>query len=154
MASIKIQLLGGFHLFDRNQEIDSISQIRQQLLLAYLMLHCLTRQSRQSIAFTFWPDIPESSARSNLRQALYQLRRKLPEAENYLVIGSSHVQWLPDSPFSLDVLEFENTLQQANKMEQPGQKRAHLEAALSHYRGDLLPDCYDDCMPYWRGRHR
>jgi DNA-binding SARP family transcriptional activator len=75
LASLQVQLLGGFQLVYDDQPVTSISQTRQQSVFAYLLLHSHVPQSRQHLAFRFWPDSTERQARANLRYILHQLRR-------------------------------------------------------------------------------
>jgi DNA-binding SARP family transcriptional activator len=67
-----MQLLGDFRLVYGNELVTSVGTARLQALLAFLVLHRDTPQSRQHLAFLFWPDSTEAQARNNLRQALHQ----------------------------------------------------------------------------------
>ena len=99
----------------------SPSQSRQQSLLAYLILHAGSAQSRQHVAFTFWPDVTEERAYADLRYTLHHLRRSCPDLERFLEITQSTLQWqLPDS-FRLDVAEYETLIARANETSDPVQ---------------------------------
>jgi DNA-binding SARP family transcriptional activator len=80
-----------------------------------------------------WPDSTEEQARTNLRGALLHLRQALPNADRFLQSEGQMLQWRSDAPFLLDVAEFERAMAQGERMQ-----------AVDVYRGDLLPDCYDD----------
>jgi len=81
---LRIQLLGNFHLsYDEGGEPIVFTPWLQSLL-TYLLLHRGTPQSRQHLAFLFWPDTTEAQSRNNLRQALHQLRGALPDAATFL----------------------------------------------------------------------
>lgn len=147
MPTLDIQLLGDFRLGCDGAPVTSINSPRLQALLAYLVLHRAVPQARQQIAFLFWPDFPETNARNNLRQLLFEFRRALPNAEGFLDMDGSMLQWRSDAPFSLDVAEFESALAAAEQAEQnrdQESEQAALEASALLYRGDLLPSCYDD----------
>ena len=104
-------------------------------------------ESRQHLAFLFWPDSNEAQAYSNLRKVLSALRNALPEAERFLHTDSKVVQWRADAPFTLDVAHFEQHLtaaQGAAQSKSRSEMIAHLEAGVELYAGDLLPNCYDD----------
>ena len=135
--TLQVQLLGDFRLVYYRQPIAGLDSPRLQSLLAYLLLHRNAPQGRQHVAFLFWPDSTESQARNNLRQALYLLRHALPDADRFLYSETQAVQWLPDSPFALDVADFERAVEQA-------QSPDSLQQAVNLYHGDLLPGCYDD----------
>jgi DNA-binding SARP family transcriptional activator len=117
-----------------------------QSLLVYLLLHRGVPQSRQHLAFLFWPDLPEDRARNNLRQALHLLRQILPSVNRFLETDTLIVYWRMDSPFRLDVAEFEQRLVAAGAAEHAGNLgafRSALERALP-ILGQLLPSCYED----------
>jgi DNA-binding SARP family transcriptional activator len=46
-----------------------------KLLFIYLVLHPYTPIRREKLAGLIWPDSPETQARSNLRHALWRLRK-------------------------------------------------------------------------------
>jgi predicted ATPase/DNA-binding SARP family transcriptional activator len=120
-------------------------------------LHAGTPQARQHIAFILWPDTPESHARNNLRQYLYQLRQILSDSDRFLVTDANTVFWKKDSAQILDVDLFEQALAAATLAEQHADVtalRKCLERALSYYQGDLLPECYDDWIVPERERLR
>ncbi len=57
MTSIlHIHLLGEFRLNYDDAPLTTLNTGRQQLLLAYLLLHRHAPQARQALAFLFWPD--------------------------------------------------------------------------------------------------
>jgi len=155
MSDLRVQLLGRFHLTYGGTTVLSLNQPRAQSLLAYLLLHRNTPQSRQQIAFTFWPDATEAQARNNLRQALFQIRRVLPDAQHWLHSDASAVWWQRDSSIQLDVETFEQALDQVEAVLHDSNQRterSRLEYALSHYGGDLLPGCYDNWIVPARDR--
>ena len=102
--------------------------------------------SRQRIACTFWPESPESQARTNLRQALHNLRRALPDPDRWLALDGQSVRWLDDAPAFVDLVAFEAAATQA----EASGERPSLEGAVALYAGDLLPGCYDE----WIGPER
>jgi DNA-binding SARP family transcriptional activator len=144
---LSVALLGDFFVSYNDVPVKDIDKPRMQSLLAYLLLHRDAPQSRAHLAFLFWPDTSEAQARTNLRNLLHHLRHALPEADSYLDASGQSLQWRPDSPYILDVADFEAALSRA---EQAGQKndlaavRQGLEQAVALYKGDLLPSCYDD----------
>ena len=107
------------------------------------------------MAFSLWPDSGEEQAFNNLRKALSQLRAALPDADRFFHADTRTVQWLPEAPCAVDVIEFE---QHAAAAAEQGQDAAaiqvHLAAAAALYTGDLLPPCYDDWIVPHRERLR
>ena len=141
---LNIQLLGEFRLLDGETPVIKVNTPRLQALLTYLILHRAAPQARQQLAFLFWPDSSDAQARTNLRNALHQLRNALPAAERFLQVDANAIQWRPDAPCTVDIAEFEQYLQTAQKANQPEAQRVALEKALKRYQGDLLPGCYED----------
>jgi DNA-binding SARP family transcriptional activator/predicted negative regulator of RcsB-dependent stress response len=154
---LRIQLLGGFSLFYGGKPVESINTPRIQSLLAFLLLNADIPQSRQHLAFLLWPETSESNARNNLRQFLHQLRRLLPDPARFLYTDANTVCWRQDEDQIIDVQQFERALAQAEAAEQRSDASAVqkcLSEALSYFRGDLLPDCYDDWITTPRERLR
>ena len=92
MPTLKVQLLGDFRLFYGQEPVIGISQSRRRSLLTYLLLRRQAPQSRQQVAFLFWPDTPEAQARTNLRRELYHLRRAIPDADQFLAVNAKSVR--------------------------------------------------------------
>jgi DNA-binding SARP family transcriptional activator/DNA polymerase III delta prime subunit len=137
MPVLHIQLLGDFRMtYNDSTSLTSKIHARQQTLLAYLLLHREAPQSRHHLAFLLWPDTGEAQALTNLRNLLHKLREALPDSEDFLNIDTRTVQWRPEGPYTFDVADFV-ILTQSNS-------QADLEKAVSLYRGDLLPSCYDE----------
>jgi len=127
---VQLYLLGSFRLNvgGPRQEVVLKGQ-RARWLLAYLAVYQDQAHSRVRLAGILWPDLPESRARRALSQAVWQVRRALgPDVirsvDNRLALGE-HV-WSDVSAFRAGVVSKE------------------LQAALELYRGDFLPDSYDD----------
>jgi DNA-binding SARP family transcriptional activator len=96
---LHIQLLGDLVLRRGEAPITTLQAPQEQSLLALLLLHRGVPQSRQHLAFLFWPDSTEDQARSQLRKLLYRLRQGLPDADEFLYADAQTVQWLSDAPF-------------------------------------------------------
>ena len=152
---LSIRFLGGFSLHHGDQSIEGVNTPRLQSLFAYLVLHADIPQARHHIAFLLWPDTSEANARNNLRQFLFQLRQALPNVDHYLSSDANSLCWHSTGDQSIDVQEFEEALAQAAVLEQSGDWggiRKRLDEALSIYRGELLPGCYDDWIMPQRDR--
>lgn len=76
--AIAIDLLGTFAVRADDGTILNGFSNRQQSLLAYLLLNQHPPQSRQQVAFLFWPESSDRQAKTNLRQLLYHLRQSWP----------------------------------------------------------------------------
>ena len=116
--TLYIHLLGGFQLVSGEAPVGGIEVSRLQSLLAYLLLHNGVPQLRSHLAYLFWPDSTESQAHTNLRNIVHKLRQTLPNAERFLQIERQVLFWKPgssDSPWALDVLDFENAIAEARQ---------------------------------------
>ena len=144
---LQAQLFGGFSLIYDNTAVAGVHSARLQSLLAFLILHADVPQSRQQVAFLFWPDTSEAQARNNLRQFLFQLRQILPDSDRFLQIDTNTIFWKIDENQIIDVWLFNRALKDADLYNQRGDQSLQgvvLEKAVSAYQGDLLPGSYDD----------
>lgn|GEM_PF-902543 len=145
--SLEIHLLGSFHLILDEKSVKGLDSPRLQSFLAYLLINNNAPQSRQQLAFLFWPESNESQARTNLRNMLFKLRGAFPEVDDYLEINQQTLWWKPTSPQNLDLHNFKDAVEQTNSTGSGKDQKAHrsaLLAAVESYPGDLLPSCYDD----------
>ena len=140
---LHIFLMRRFQLFYGDTAVPLDSPLYQNIL-AYLVLQPGEACDRHGLAFHFWPDSTEKQALTNLRKAIHFLRQALPNADQFLLIERQTVTWLPNAACSVDVADFETALAQAHQANQPGEKQAALQRAVSLYAGDFLPDHYDD----------
>ncbi|HWQ13341.1 MAG TPA: AAA family ATPase [Roseiflexaceae bacterium] len=157
LPTLRMRLLGDFSLAYGGRPVAGVGTARVQALLAYLALHRDAPQPRQHLAFLFWPDSSEAQARNNLRQAIYQIRHTLPDADCFVHTDAATVCWRAESPFSLDVADFQEALAAADALagaEDPVALAAALERAANLYQDDLLPGCYDDWIAPERDRLR
>lgn len=151
-SPLEIHLLGEFRLLVDGEPVLALDTPLRQRLLAYLLLNRLTPQLRQQIAFAFWPDSSERQAFTNLRKLLFQLRKVLPSIDAFLVADHSTIGWRTDAAYWLDVAALEAAL---NDLEQGrGELVARSQEVVRLYRGELLPNCYDDwLLPLRRALH-
>ncbi|NEQ49344.1 MAG: hypothetical protein F6K11_04305 [Leptolyngbya sp. SIO3F4] len=155
-SGIRIKLFGELNLSVDGVSITGIKSERLQALLAFLLLHRDTPQSRQQMAVSLWPEVSDTEAKANLRRRLHELKQKLPNGEQLLQIEKTTVQWLQADNCWLDVADFETaaavaitSLKKATVSEIEA-----LEQAAKLYQGDLLPSCYDDWIEPYRDQLR
>lgn len=150
---LEVCLLGQFRVSYGGELTTSLNHARLQELFAYLLLQRGKPVSRQQLAFLFWPNSSEVQARTNLRNLLHRLRRALPASAQFLIVDETHLRWSGDISFSLDVLEFEDVILQAESSQESDRTRL-LARAVHLYGGDLLPECYSDWLLSERERLR
>ena len=149
--SLQIRLLGEFSVAIDGEFVNGLNSARIQSLLAYLLLNRAVPQSRQQLAFLFWPDTSDRQAQTNLRQLLHTLRGRLPAVAGALLVDERTIRWHADAALHLDVAEFEAALARAKQTARNERLKA-LEEAVAVYRGALVPDCYDDWIQAERER--
>lgn len=154
--TLQAKLLGEFCLVCDDRPVTSSITRRSQALLAYLMLHRHAPQTRHRVAFHLWADSTDTQARTNLRKELSGLRRVLPNVDQFLLIDAKTLQWHPSVPFTLDVVQFEESMRAAQIPIGTGHSKdatqKALEYAIALYQGTLLPDCHDDWIEPERER--
>lgn len=155
---LEISLFGGVRIGAGGRLVTTLYAPRTQLLLAYLLLHRDAPQSRQHLAYLFWPDSTEAQSRTNLRRELHRLRQDLPDVDRYLGAAGPALWWRDDTEVDLDVARFEEHVAAAARAAAARDRDAFVasaERAVQTYRGDLLLGFYDDWVTDERDRlHR
>jgi DNA-binding SARP family transcriptional activator/tetratricopeptide (TPR) repeat protein len=142
---LETRLLGQFSIRLDGDSVELASRPAQSLF-AYLILQPGKQHRRERLAGLLWPDSTESSARNNLRQALYKIRRSLgQDGHQYIAADRFHANFNPDLGYWLDVEVFERELDPEEPLEQ-------WLRVLDAYGGDLLPGFYDDWVVMERER--
>lgn len=141
MAQLTISCLGTFQVKLDGTPITHFRSANVQGLLVYLALQARRPFPRDVLAALFWPNEPDTVARTNLRQSLYQLRKLLGDgrhlAQPFLLVNRQTAQFNRASDYWLDVDAF---LQ--------GLDAEDLGTAVTHYQGDLLPGFICDSLDF------
>ena len=149
----RLYLLGAFRL-ERAAQAIHLPTRKHESLLAYLVLHP-EAHPREKIAALFWGDVSDEQARLSLRVALSTLRKEL--GDDILLTDRETVQFNLGFPLWVDARDLEQMAnsewQIADSHSEPS-ATSHLQSTISHYRGDLLPDFYDDWVAPERERLR
>ncbi|ADC71332.1 transcriptional regulator, SARP family [Thioalkalivibrio sp. K90mix] len=104
MAHLEITTFGTVGVRVEGRDVPALSGTKLGLLLTYLAAECPRRVPRQELAHLFWPELDSDSARVNLRQGLFQLRRQLPDLPTALLEATPryvHFQLQPGTPRSI-----------------------------------------------------
>jgi predicted ATPase/DNA-binding SARP family transcriptional activator len=129
MPHLTLNLLGAFQVALDGAPVAGFDTDKTRALLAYLAVEPRPHR-REALAGLLWPEVPESSARRSLSQALFTLRQAIGDAAAkppFLLVSRDSLQWNPVADFSLDVAEFHALLAQSK-----------LREAAERYRGDFL----------------
>ncbi|MCB0164311.1 MAG: tetratricopeptide repeat protein [Anaerolineae bacterium] len=130
---LRLKLLGYPEITIDDQPVTEALPSKAQAILFYLAVTGQT-QSRSALAGLLWGDMPEASARTNLRKALVDLRRI---SGDYLDISRHDVAFKSGSNIQIDVARFTTHVESAGTS-----NISHLQAAVDLYRGDFLTGFY------------
>lgn len=150
---LSVRLFGGLALYWQDHPLPVIPGKAARSLLAYLLVHRQHAHTRDLLAGTFWPNLPEDVARRRLSQALWQIRNSLqailapqqsasPTLPPLILAESDTLQIHPRFPVWLDVDDFNRALELAMKVGEAA--IAQTEAALALYTGEFLEGYYED----------
>lgn len=138
MPQLKISLLGSFRVALDNQPVTGFEYNKVRALLAYLAVEGDTSHSRGKLAGLLWPDMPETTALSNLRYALADLRTVIGDRAAqpaYLKISRQNIQFNTSSHTWLDVRAMEALIETS---EGSTSDLTPLIQATETYRGNFL----------------
>lgn len=142
---LQIRFLGQYEILKDGQPVILPSRPYQSLL-AYLLLNPNRSHRREKLAGLFWPTTSESNARSNLRHALWRIRKALvPDANLRLESDDLGVTYHPQPGDRLDVASFDVCKEEEDSTEV-------LLLAVSAYGGELLPGFYEEWVVRERER--
>jgi DNA-binding SARP family transcriptional activator len=156
MARLAICLLGCFSVTLDEQPLANVVSDKARVLLAYMAIEESRPHRREALATMLWPNRPEATARTNLRQTLHRLRKSLGDIGRnhpFLLVTYQDIQLNWESDCWVDVVEFSRTIKSCPTYSHPKPpdcetlfRKLHVAADL--YKGDLLPgfslpDCPD-----------
>lgn len=139
---LHVKLLGQFSLSLDDQSIELQSR-PAQALFAYLILNAGTAIRREKLAGLLWPDASDANSRSNLRHALWRIRKAI--GGEYLNADDLAIAFNAEAPYQLDVeaLDYNTRLNPSTE---------GLMACVSVYAGEFLPGFYEDWIALERER--
>ena len=155
--AVALSLFGSFRLVVDGKVVDTFHSNKTRALLAYLLLEGRQPILRTTLAELFWPGFTDESARTNLRQALTNLRQGLAPFA-LLHTDRSHVQ-LDIDPALLycDALHFFDLLDACQHhthatLTQCTACQARLQQAVALYQGGFLenlPEVDSPAFHHW-----
>jgi DNA-binding SARP family transcriptional activator len=140
---LRLRLLGGFDLRVGDQIVALPLNVRR--VMALLAVRELP-QTRTSVAYTLWMDVPQSRASANLRSTLWKLG---PHRERLLRVDAERL-WLA-SEIQVD---FTRVVAQAKRLIGPQPELQPGDADVDELVNDLLPDWDEDWLQDERERLR
>ncbi len=155
---LRVHLFGGLALAWQGDPLPTVRGTVTRCLFAYLVTYRDRPHTRDLLAGTFWPDLPDANARRRLSKALWQIRqafRAVPRTSSpdgqdkaiprlaIFLTESDTVQLSPELPIWLDVEEFEQQVA-GSRQQEFGQAVDGLLRASELYRGEFLAGYYLD----------
>ncbi len=135
MARLTISLLGPLEVVLNDQPVTHLVTGKVRALLAYLAVEAGRAHRRQTLAALLWPEWPERSARTNLRNALSNLRKAISDRDAdppFLLVTRETIQFNRASDCAVDAAAF-------GELASAGETTAgQLEEAIALYRGLFL----------------
>lgn len=129
----RIELFGRLQVTE-NAHVLHVAGSRAMSLLVYLVLHPHRLHTREILAEMLSPDAPAERVRRNFSDALYRLRSAL--GADWLDVAGETIALRGGPDLWVDAWEFERLAARDDL--------AALEAAAALYKGDLVPEIYDD----------
>ena len=111
MAHLSISLLGPFQVTLDQQPVTGFHSRKVQALLATLAAEPDRPHTREALAGLLWPEDPNPSALTSLRNALANLRLVIGDAQAtppFLIISRDAIQLNPAASLAVDLQAFED----------------------------------------------
>ncbi|HLK59472.1 MAG TPA: tetratricopeptide repeat protein [Chthonomonadaceae bacterium] len=151
----RIEMLGGFRAQRENQTVDRFRSQKAALLLAYLATYPGRKHSREQLADLLWPEDDMEAARNRLRVSLSALRHQLelPGESSGTVLMTDRLSiMLRPQAFTSDVAEFDTAFSDGLHTADAEERSRLLRLAVDTYRGEFLPQFYDEWVLVERQR--
>jgi DNA-binding SARP family transcriptional activator len=140
-SRLRLRLLQSFELLDSGVSVPLPPSARRVLVFVALHDHHV---ERQYVAGSLWLDFPEERAHANLRSALWRIHRT-----GLGLVGCDGSRLRLDPDVEVDLREAEAVAQRVLD-----RTVAVADVGSELFRGDLLPDWYDDWLVFQRERFR
>src|SRR5437016_2127965 len=140
MKPLFVTLLGGFDIRMASGQIISLPTKKTLALLGYLPIYPGKAYPRDRLAALLWGDSADEQARRSLRQAMYVLRKALPETEPPALLMEGETIALNGDAVDVDTSVFERLVSERTP--------EALERAVALYRGELLEGIGVDEAPF------
>jgi predicted ATPase/DNA-binding SARP family transcriptional activator/uncharacterized protein HemY len=142
-SALQISVLGNLSVCRDGKPLQGFVSTKVQALLCYLAVTARPH-SRDALVGLLWGEMEEAAAKTNLRQALTNLRHLVGA---HLVIDRETVAFDRAAPYALDVEEFEQACREAEEQGRRGETLSPAppplcSSAVDLYRGDFLDDLH------------
>jgi DNA-binding SARP family transcriptional activator len=151
VTTLRIRLLGSLDLERDGHVLERFPSRKARDLFAFLAIQRDGPHAREQLAGTFWGDSTGDRARHALNTTLWRINRVLGSTHSgtgkqagYLRVTPQYIAFNAAGDVWLDVAEFESRCVMAEHAATQSEQAALYQQAISFYRGDLLPDNYED----------
>ena len=144
MVQMQVRLFGAPTVILAGGVEANLSSDKARGLLAYLAVEADQAHRREKLAGLLWPGYTESSARTNLRRALADLRQAIGDHQAvppYLLVTQDTLQFNTASEAAVDVSTFTHLTRPTvivAPSDLPGSTLSSLEQAIALYRAPFL----------------
>jgi len=159
MDQLDIRLFGSLQLKRGELSLTNFGSNKVRALFAYLVVESRRPHQRRKLGALLWPEVPETTALSNLRYALSNLRKVIRDHSAqpaYLITTSQTIQFNNEANFRVDVVQFEKSgeLARQNPLDFPSLLRAAELYQGRFLAGFSIPDSilYEEWMLLKRER--
>lgn len=138
MSRLRLSLLGPLQFRLEGKLIRGFKSDKVRALLVYLAVEAQRPHRREALAGLLWPELPDRDAMSNLRYALYNLRKSLKDSQTelpFLLVTREDLQFNQASNHFLDVATFS---QLASERVATASRSQPIWEAVELYRGAFL----------------
>jgi len=146
MSWCRIELFGGFGVRVNGKLITRFRTRKTASLLAYLAYHLNRLHPREMLVEMFWRDNKPKQGRNSLSKAVSSLSHQLslPVDSGSILYADRFYVGLRAEFVSTDVADFDAHLKMARSSRSVQERIFHLAEAVKVYRGELLPEFYDN----------
>lgn len=146
MTSLQVHVFGKLRLQHGEARVEAFPTRRVEELLGYLVVRPHTRHTREKLIDTLWPDIPLRNGRASLSTALWRLRKvfdrlNLP-ATDFLITNRDWISFEPSDALILDLAQFNQLIDEAERIEDGQKREMALRSAIKLYRGSFCEGIY------------
>ena len=132
---LRLSVLGNLEIYHDDKPLKGFVSAKVQALLCYLALTARAH-TRDALVGLFWGDMPDADAKTNLRQAIANLRRLVGD---HLLIDRETVAFNRAAPYWLDAEGFAKIADCRSQIADYDKSAIYnLKTAIELYRGDFL----------------
>lgn len=130
-ARTTARLLGRVEIVCEGQRVDVHLPAQALMILVDSLAHRGETLRRDELAYSLWPDLSESAAKTTLRRNLYTIAQNLPESvQPRLRCDAKTIRWDSDADETwVDAIDFERLSDAPHR----------LDEAAELYKGDFAP---------------